>query len=254
MIHATHEAVRKAGGIGTVLDGLMTSSVYQKAVRRSFLVGPLLSAEDEDLLAESGEVLFSTISGVENADCASALNRVAERYNVNIVYGIRRFTGGYEADVLLVDAEDINPRRSRNFKYNLYLHFSLMSDRYDTIADYALYIDSAEAIYDAVVALIGESPGPHIVLAHEYMGMPVALKTVVGDDPRFWAIFYAHEVSAMREITEGNPGHDVMFYNAMAQALARDEVVEDVFGDQSDYYRHALVQRASHCDGIFCRG
>ena len=254
MIHATHEAVRKAGGIGTVLEGLMTSSVYQEVVRRSFLVGPLSRPEDEDLLAESGEVIFSTISGVQNVDCADTLNRVAERYNVNIVYGIRQFTGGYEADVLLVDAEDINPRRSRNFKYNLYRHFGLTSDRYDKIADYAFYIDSAEAIYDAVVALIGKDSGPHIVLSHEYMGMPVALKTIMENDPRFWAIFYAHEVSAMREITEGNPGHDVMFYNAMAQALARGEVVEDVFGDQSDYYRHALVQLASHCDGIFAVG
>ena len=254
MIHATHEAVRKAGGIGTVLDGLMTSSVYQKAVRRSFLVGPLSRPEDEDLLAESGAVLFSTISGVQNTDCSDALTRVADRYNVNIVYGIRRFTSGCEADVLLVDAEDINPRRSRNFKYNLYRHFGLMSDRYDTIADYALYIDSAEAIYDAVIALIGEAPEPHIVLAHEYMGMPVALKAIVENDPRFWAIFYAHEVSTMRGIAEGNPGHDVMFYNAMAQALARGEVVEDVFGDQSGYYRHALVQLASHCDGIFAVG
>jgi hypothetical protein len=254
VIHATHEAVRKAGGIGTVLGGLMTSSVYQKAVRRSFLVGPLSRPEDEDLLAESGAVLFSTISGVQNTDCSVALNRVAERYNVNIVYGIRRFTGGCEADVLLVDAEDINPRRSRNFKYNLYRHFGLTSDRYDTIADYALYIDSAEAIYDAVIALIGEAPEPHIVLAHEYMGLPVALKAIVENDPRFWAIFYAHEVSTMRGIAEGNPGHDVMFYNAMAQALARGEVVEDVFGDQSGYYRHALVQLASHCDGIFAVG
>ena len=254
VIHATHEAVRKAGGIGTVLEGLMTSSVYQEAVRRSFLVGPLSRPEDEDLLAESGEVIFSTISGVQNVDCADTLNRVAERYNVNIVYGIRQFTGGYEADVLLVNAEDINPRRSRNFKYNLYRHFGLTSDRYDTIEDYAFYIDSAEAIYDAVFALIGKDSGPHIVLSHEYMGMPVALKTIMENDPRFWAIFYAHEVSAMREITEGNPGHDVMFYNAMAQALARGEVVEDVFGDQSDYYRHALVQLASHCDGIFAVG
>ena len=254
VIHATHEAVRKAGGIGTVLDGLMTSSVYQKSVRRSFLVGPLSRSEDEDLLAESGEIIFSTISGVQNVDCAGALNRIAERYNVNIVYGIRQFTGGHEADVLLVDAEDINPRKSRNFKYNLYRHFSLTSDRYDAIADYALYIDSAEAIYDAVIALIGEAPGPHIVLAHEYMGMPIALKTIMENDPRFWAIFYAHEVSAMRGITEGSSGHDVMFYNVMAQALARDEVVEDVFGDQSGYYRHALVQLASHCDGIFAVG
>ena len=254
MIHATHEAVRKAGGIGTVLEGLMTSSVYQKAVRRSFLVGPLSRPEDEDLLAENGEVLFSTISGVQNADCADVLNCVAEQYNANIVYGIRRFTGEYGAEVLLVDVEDINPRRSRNFKYNLYRHFGLTSDRYDTVADYALYINSAEAIYDAVVALIGAAPGPHIVLAHEYMGMPVALKTIAENDPRFWTIFYAHEVSAMRGITEGDPGHDVMFYNAMAQALSRGELVEDVFGDQSGYYRHALVQQASHCDGIFAVG
>ncbi len=254
IIHATHEAIQKAGGIGAVLEGLITSPAYQKAVRRSFLVGPLLHLDDEDLLAESGDVLFSTISGVQNTPCADALNRVSEQYNVNLVYGTRQFSCGSETDVLLVDAEDLNPRRSRTFKYNLYRHFGLTSDRYDSVADYARYINSAEATYDAVAALIGDAPGPHIVLAHEYMGMPVALKAVIENDPRFWAIFYAHEVSTMRGIVEGHPGHDVMFYNAMSRALARGETVADVFGDQTDYYRHALIQLASHCDGIFAVG
>ena len=254
IIHATHEAIQKAGGIGTVLEGLITSAVYQKAVTRSFLVGPLLHLDDEDLLAASGEVRFSTVSGVQNTPHANALDHIAERYNVNLVYGTRQFAGGAEADVLLVDAADINPRRSRNFKYNLYRHFDLMSDRYDSVADYALYVDIAEVAYEAVSDLIGAAPGPHIVLAHEYMGMPVALKAIMEDDPRFRTIFYAHEVSAMRGIVESHPGHDVMFYNALARALSQGETVADLFGDQSDYYRHALVQLASHCDGIFAVG
>ena len=254
IIHATHESIQKAGGIGAVLEGLITSSAYQNAVARSFLVGPLSRLDDEDLLAASGTVLFSTVSGEQNTPHADALSHTAERYNVNLIYGTRRFAGGAEAEVLLVDAEDLNPLRSRNFKYNLYRHFGLSSDRYDSVADYALYVDIAEAAYEAVSDLIGAAPGPHIVLAHEYMGMPIALEAIMEDDPRFRTIFYAHEVSVMRGIVESHPGHDVMFYNAMARALSRGETVEDLFGDQSDYHRHALVQLASHCDGIFAVG
>ena len=40
LAHVTHEAVEQIGGIGTVLEGLMTSPVYQAQVRRSILVGP----------------------------------------------------------------------------------------------------------------------------------------------------------------------------------------------------------------------
>ena len=62
VIHATHEAVQKVGGIGAVLDGLITSAVYQKEIGRSFLVGPLESPGDERVLSDCGEVIFSTIS------------------------------------------------------------------------------------------------------------------------------------------------------------------------------------------------
>ena len=41
LIHATHEAGVKVGGIGAVLDGLLGSPVYSEEVERSILVGPM---------------------------------------------------------------------------------------------------------------------------------------------------------------------------------------------------------------------
>ena len=41
VVHATHEAGLKLGGIGAVLDGLLTSPTYNETVGRSILVGPI---------------------------------------------------------------------------------------------------------------------------------------------------------------------------------------------------------------------
>ena len=41
VVHATHEAGLKLGGIGAVLDGLLTSPAYNETVARSILVGPI---------------------------------------------------------------------------------------------------------------------------------------------------------------------------------------------------------------------
>ena len=41
IVHVTHEAVQKVGGIGAVLQGLITSSVYAGAIDRTILLGPL---------------------------------------------------------------------------------------------------------------------------------------------------------------------------------------------------------------------
>jgi hypothetical protein len=254
VIHSTHEAVQKVGGIGTVLDGLLTSSVYQKAVQRSILVGPLTHPREAMALANQGEVLFSSLDGTGQGRVAKLLGAVEVAHNVNMVYGKRRFGNGAEAEVLLIDAGDVNPRKMRNFKYNLYQHFGLASDRYDHVDDYALYVDCAEATYDALVALLGQSKGPHVVLGHEYMGMPLVLKTLMVNDPRFRAIFYAHEVATMRGIVESAPGHDTMFYNTLRTFLEQGSEVTAAFGNQSDNYRHALIEKAHHCDGIFAVG
>ena len=45
-----------------------------------------------------------------------------------------------------------------------------------------------------------------------------------------------------------------MFYNTMARAMEQGLSVSDVFGDQSGFYRHALIARSHFCDAIFAVG
>src|SRR5205085_3576119 len=90
---------------------------------------------------------------------------------------------------------------------------------------------------------------------HEYMGMPTCLAAVMeGEAGNFRTIFHAHECATMRRIVEGHQGHDTMFYNVMRSAMAEGHFVDDVFGDQNGYYKHALVRAARFCDTIFAVG
>ena len=41
VVHVTHEAIQKVGGIGAVLQGFFTAKTYNEGVKRSILVGPL---------------------------------------------------------------------------------------------------------------------------------------------------------------------------------------------------------------------
>ena len=45
VVHVTHEAVQKIGGIGAVLHGLVTSKTYRSEVGRDIFLGPLFSTE-----------------------------------------------------------------------------------------------------------------------------------------------------------------------------------------------------------------
>src|SRR4029079_9328901 len=89
---------------------------------------------------------------------------------------------------------------------------------------------------------------PCVILSHEYMGMPTVLAAVMeGDKSNFRTVFYAHECATMRRIVEGHPGHDTMFYNVMRAAITQNHYVEDVFGDQSGYYKHSLSKDNYDC-------
>jgi len=257
--HVTHEALQKVGGIGTVLQGLMTSRAYQKSVRRSILVGPLNSLEDEEILQEEGEVLYSSISGLATGRVASDLERIVRKYDVNLIYGRRKMRDSAngvtaEPEVLLIDSTSMNSRLETNFKFNLYKRFGLESDLFEDIEDYLLYLKIAEPGFEALEALLNRSQGPHFILAHEYMGMPLALKAILAENPKFRTIFYAHEVSTMRDLVENSDGHDTMFYNVLDKAILDGLGVSDVFGDRSTFYRHALILRSQYCDAIFAVG
>jgi hypothetical protein len=75
-----------------------------------------------------------------------------------------------------------------------------------------------------------------------------------GDKSNFRTVFYAHECAddAPHRRRPSRPRHDVLQRHALA--IAEGHYVEDVFGDQSGYYKHVLVKAARFCDNIFAVG
>jgi hypothetical protein len=75
---------------------------------------------------------------------------------------------------------------------------------------------------------------------------------MLADDAKaFRSIFHAHEVATIRRLVEDHPGHDARFYNAMRTGRAQGKFVDDVFGSQDDFYKHALIGNVSRFDELF---
>jgi len=93
LVHVTHEAAGKIGGIGAVLDGFFTSGAYLEAIGRTILVSPLFTTEPtvQERLGPNGEVLYSSIDGLVNTSYVKSFRRIEDHFNVRIVYGRRTF-------------------------------------------------------------------------------------------------------------------------------------------------------------------
>ena len=262
LAHVTHEAVEKIGGIGSVLEGLMISPIYQKHVGRSILVGPTstqLSMDPQQRLGRHGQVLYSSIDKIDEVGLAGKLRPVEWAFNVSIVYGKRRYENlaenrSGEAEVLLIDVFRANPDRLNVFKLRLWETFGLDSSRYDSSWDYEEYTRLAEPAFYALQALLTDKDLPCILFSHEFMGMPTALQAILDGHDAFRTVFHAHECATARAIVEGHPGHDTMFYNVLKQAQRKGLYVEDVFGKKDHALRHALISRAHLCDGVLAVG
>jgi len=263
VVHVTHEAVQKIGGIGAVLQGLFTSPAYLDVIRRNILVGPFwpMDTTGEKRLGSSGEVLYSSMDQLYRSPLASRFREIEQQFGVGIVYGRRKFidkaTGVVSTpEVLLFDVSRFDEKKLAQWKYELWKQFGIESSRYESTWDFEQYVRLAPPAIAALHALgASGTTDPCVVLSHEYMGLPTALAAVMeADRSNFRSIFYAHEVATMRRLVEGHPGHDTMFYNVMRAAMAQGLYVEDVFGNQSGYYRHALLKAARFCDAIFAVG
>lgn len=263
VVHVTHEAIQKIGGIGAVLHGLLTSRVYLDMVPRNILVGPFWpsDARGENRLGPQGEVLYSSLDHLYRSPLAARFREIEQAYDVRIVYGRRKYADKESGvtsvpEVLLIDVSNFDQEKLGVFKYELWKTFGIESSRYENVWDYEQYLRLARPAIAALHALgVGSEIEPAVILSHEYMGMPTALAAVMETGRNtFRTIFYAHEVAPMRRLIEGHPGHDTMFYNVMRAALAEGHYLEDVFGDQGGYYKHALVKAARFCDGIFAVG
>lgn len=262
IVHVTHEAAHKIGGIGTVLEGLVTSRDYDAAVGRTIVLGPLFSRDGDadSRLGVDGEVLYSSLDGRYNHPLAPALREVQDRWGVQIVYGRKRFQAvdtrhKTSPEILLIDISHIDAGRLNLLKHRLYEWYGLASNRHEDVWEFEQYMRLAGPGLEAIRA-IGGCGGQQscIVVAHEFMGMPTALAAMAFPEYQCRTIFYAHEVATIRKLVEEHPGHDTMFYNVMRKARGDGLYLPDVFGPQDGYFKHPLVMCARHCDNILAVG
>jgi hypothetical protein len=260
--HVTHEAVQKFGGIGAVLQGLLSSEAYQAQEQRTILVGPLFVTEGgaAGRLGPEGEVLYSSIDGLTRHPVSEALDHVRREFHVGIVYGHRTFTDPHTGafvspEVLLIDVSRMDLTKVNALKARLWNAYRIDSTRHEHSWEYDLYVKLADPALAALRALGAAGHGQDcVIVAHEFMGLPTALTAQLDPGRAFRTVFHAHEVSTMRRIVEEHPGHDLTFYNALSLAIEGGKHVEDVFGPQDQYHRHVLVAASHHCDKIFAVG
>src|SRR5271169_203779 len=110
VVHVTHEAIQKIGGIGAVLHGLLTSRNYLDQVPRNILVGPFWPSDDiaEHRLGPHGEVLYSSLDHLYRSPLASRFREIEQEFDVSIVYGRRRYSDRESGvvstpEILLID-------------------------------------------------------------------------------------------------------------------------------------------------------
>ncbi|NIA20843.1 MAG: hypothetical protein GWP05_02490 [Anaerolineaceae bacterium] len=261
VVHVTHEALQKIGGIGAVLQGLCTSKAYLEKVDRNILVGPMFGGDGEaaEQLDRFGELLYSSGLGIDKGNWGEKFRPIQDELGVSIMYGRRLFRDGGNGgqsrpEVLLVGIDHMKEHPLAVFKLRLWETFGIQSDIYDAW-DYEQYTRIALPAYRALAALdVDKADQPATIMAHEYMGMPLALLAVLENDRQYRTLFYAHETATIRRIVEKHPGHDTMFYNVMRRAADEGKYVEDVFGPQTPYFKHPLVASARHCDGALAVG
>ncbi len=261
-VHVTHEAVHKMGGIGAVLEGLITSPRYQEELSRTILVGPVFEARlsAKDMLGPGGRLIYSSLDKLDEEGRQREFGRVCRRHGGGLIYGTRvlreQWTGrSAEVEVLLVDVVNMSPGPLNEFKWKLHERFDLHSDRHEHIWDFEQYVRLAQPAFDALRCLLANQPHERIVVfGHEFMGVPAALRALMENDERFAAVFHAHEVATSRRIVEDHPAHDTMFYNVIKQANDGGMYMDDVFGSQDGFFKHSLVKASRFCDSVFAVG
>lgn len=261
-VHITHEAIKKMGGIGTVLDGLICEASYHHHFEKTLLYTPLFhrTSDPSQRLGENSELLYSSIDQIDRASWSQKFEPIEQTFGIRIAYGKKRFGLSNhspcraEVDIVAVDCDAIPETRVNAFKFSLWEYFAFQSDRYAHDRDFEQYLRIGIMCRAIVDALYG-SAEPAVFFSHEYMGMASCLASVIekkkGIRKSDRTIFYAHEVSTVRVVVESLPGHDLSFYNILRQDRDAHRCLEDEFGSFADYSRNELIKRAIECDYVF---
>jgi glycosyltransferase involved in cell wall biosynthesis len=152
-------------------------------------------------------------------------------------------------EVVLIDVGRAAADYINDFKSRLFEAFGIVSTRYEQSWEYEQYVRLAEPGLAVVRALCGaQSHTPSVIVAHEFMGLPTTLAAKLHPEWNMKTAYYAHEVPPVRKIVEEHSGHDTMFYNVLAHSQRQDQYINDIFGDQSGYFRHMLAEASRHLD------
>ena len=262
IIHVTHEAVEKIGGIGTVIDGLCTSKSYIENVNRTVLVGPLFRTDQPAglRLGKDSKLIYSTIDCIENDNLGAKFAPIEQQFGVSIILGKKTLIEPYskkelEAEVLLFEVSNCNIEEVNKFKGELFENYHVACDKFEHVWDFEQYVRIAKpaaAVLQEIGAISQDTQS--VILSHEYMGMPTALAGKLTKNPNIRTVFHAHEVASVRPIVENNPGHDTMFYNVMKQAKQAGKSLPKLFPEVDQNHKHGLVCAAKYCDQVFAVG
>lgn len=264
VVHATHEAGVKLGGIGAVLDGLLGADAYNRSVERTVLVGPMNvndSTEMDRLVSPRNglTIRYSSMHAIDDGvpDAKRlALQLVEQTFQVAVLYGVRRF-GPHEHEVILVDASQPNQQQIDSFRFHVWQNYGFDSARYQWNPECNLYFTIASPLFGALKA-IGAGEGlardEKFIIAHEWLGMPFVFAAQMTEPDAWRTIFYAHEMATARILVEGHGGHDTRFYNVLAKAKDWELDLSALFGNQDHFFKHPILHQAIRCDNIFAVG
>ncbi len=264
VVHATHEAGVKLGGIGAVLDGLLGADSYNQQVERTVLVGPMNLADSTEMERLTSprnglEIRYSSMHAIFDnvpAHISTQLQQVEQTFGIALLYGVRSF-GRYRHEILLVDASQPNQQQIDSFKFYIWQNYGYDCARYEWNPEFLQYLTIASPLFAAVQAIDaddGLEPNDKFIIAHEWLGMPVVFAAQMTDPDQWRTIFYAHEMATARIIVEADGGHDTRFYNVLRKAKEWDMDLETIFGNQDHFFKHPLLHQAIRCDNIFAVG
>ena len=260
IVHVTHEAGLKIGGIGAVLEGLLTSSTYTNSVNRTILAG-LFPAWDpaqlRRILSSQSQVQVRyasryAILGLVPNNLGKQFFRLEETLDINIFYGVVPHGSKYH-ELLLVDPSNLNDDAANRFAYDLFVNYYLQTDRYSHDSEWTSFNRLASPLAQVISALV-DSTDPdcdvRFAIAHDWMGLLPVLALKMQAPDSWTSVFYAHEVAPIRRLIEDHEGHETCFYNVMRKAQDQGMFLDNIYGSQDDWFKVPLLHQAARCDGV----
>lgn len=259
-VHLTDNLLGKSPESDSALHGWLTSQAYHDSIERSIVIAPLQVSEGPccQPLGPEGKVLYSSLDNINDTELAPVFDKIESHLKIRLVYGFQNISNpvtrtSFQIETLLLDVKHMSRSVVNTFKRELYDDFGIQSHRFEHLWQYERSVRLAPAAV-AVLETLNATDDMTTVISHDYSGVPTLLCMLIRPFCHATTVFYAHEVSTIRNIIEAHPGHDTMYYNVMNQATLRNLHIDDVFGEPCHTFQHVLTTAASHCHRILAVG